>query len=74
MTCYIFNQSPETHKSWTLAVFAVDKKDAYEYIKATHPGMRMAGEITSGKVDANCGAVTDRQMAINRAKLESLIS
>jgi hypothetical protein len=74
MTCYLFNQSPETHKSWTLAVFAVDKKDAYEYIHATHPGMKLAGEIKSGKVDANCGAVTDRQMTINRMNLEKFSS
>ena len=70
MTCFLFNQSPETHKSWTLAVFAVNEKDARDYIEHFHPGMRLAGKIDSGNVNASCGAVTEKQLEANRAQLD----
>lgn len=70
MTCYLFNQSPETHSSWTLAVFAISRNDALEYIKHHHPGMKLKGEVSSEKVNADCGACTEAQRTINRINLK----
>ena len=57
---YLFNEIPGTHKSWTLAVLAVSEHDAREYIKINHPGSKLSAVCESGKVEASCGAITER--------------
>jgi hypothetical protein len=57
---YLFNQCPGAHKSWTLAVSCVSKVDALEYVKSYHPGAHCIGEATTGKINADCGAVTEK--------------
>jgi len=56
---FIYTDIPGSGKNWTLAVYATSRTDANEYIKCVHRKGRYIRKVTSGKVDANCGAVTD---------------
>ncbi len=56
---YLYDHIPGVWPKWTLAVLAISQVDADKYIKINHPGGKRAGSVTSGKVTANCGAVTD---------------
>lgn len=56
---YLFNRIPGTWKNWTLAVLATSPTDARNYVKARHHGGVMTGEQETGKVEADCGAVTE---------------
>lgn len=60
VTCYIFDHIPATHPSWMLAVFAINEKDAREYIKRYHVTGKLLRSIDSGHVKADCGAVTEK--------------
>lgn len=60
ITCYLFDRVPGAHHSWTLAVFAVDEKDAKNYIKRNHPGAHCCGPFYGQKVNADCGATTEK--------------
>jgi hypothetical protein len=68
MSCYLFDNCPRAHKSWTLAVFAISLGDARDYIRVNHPGAHYAGEIESGQVNASCGAVTEKQVIANQSQ------
>lgn len=60
VSCYLFDQIPGASWSkWTLAVFATSKRDARNYINAHHTKGHFIEEIKSGKVQADCGAVTE---------------
>jgi hypothetical protein len=58
-SCYLFSEIPGVWSKWTLAVFATSKRDAYDYMKAYHGGGKCVGEVKSGNVQADCGAVTE---------------
>jgi len=57
---YLFNEIPGTHKSWILAVLAVSETDARQYIKIYHPGAKLSSICEGGKVNASCGAITEK--------------
>ena len=69
MSCFIFTDIPGAGKGWTLAVFAISHHDAREFITACHRGGRFVCEVKSGKVNANCGATTDKARERLRAEL-----
>lgn len=72
VSCYLFNNLPAAKWSgWTLAVFATSMTDARNYIKAYHREGKFIGEIKSGKVQADCGAVTASAQLINSTKGET---
>jgi hypothetical protein len=60
---FLFNEFPGVWKNWTLAVLAINLKDARDYIKIHHGSGRYLGEIKFGTVKADCGAVTDAAQA-----------
>ena len=65
VSCYLFTEIPGVWSRWTLAVFATSLADAREYMRIHHRGGKYAGEVTGGKVDASCGATTEKaEMAI----------
>ena len=67
---YLFTEIPGSGKGWTLAVFATSKKDAVNYVKRTDGGGRFVGVILRGKVDADCGAVTEyAQLEIRQSNI-----
>jgi hypothetical protein len=57
---YLYNDIPGVHHSWTLAVYAMTRQDANEYMKCYHHGGRFVSMIESGSVKADCGATTER--------------
>jgi hypothetical protein len=67
---YLFNQFPGLWPKWTLAVLAVGLGDARTYVKATHRGGKFCGEVNSGDVKADCGAVTEAAQAVLHEKME----
>ena len=56
---YLYTDIPGSGKDWTLAVYAISRKDADTYIKALHHHGKFIGKHTGGEVKANCGAVTE---------------
>lgn len=67
---YLYNHIPGTHHSWTLAILATSQTDADRYAKTYNGGGRRAGTVDSGKVKADCGAVTAAAEEILRQKAE----
>ena len=59
MTYYLFNRLPHQPPKWTLAVLATSATDARRHVRATWRGGTLAGEVTHGKILADCGAITD---------------
>jgi hypothetical protein len=68
LTYFLYNNIPGTHVSWTLAVLATGQKDADLYVKLYNGGGKRAGMVTSGTVNASCGAVTPDAAAVLRAE------
>lgn len=57
--CYIYNEIPGTHPTWTLAVFAVGRSDADHYVRTHNGGGKFLYQAIPGsKVVAACGATT----------------
>ena len=74
ITCYVFNEIPGAHKSWTLAVMAVGLKDARQYMQAVHHGGKLLYTPERGsKVDASCGATTEKAQSELRAANERFL-
>jgi hypothetical protein len=57
--CYLFTNIPGSGRGWILAVFATSKQDAIQYVKHADGGGKFVGEAPQGKVDADCGAITE---------------
>lgn len=70
MTYYLFDNIPGQHAAYTVAVLAVGPKDARQYMKALWGGGRLSQIVTTGTVDADCGAVTDQASARLAAQRE----
>lgn len=64
MTYFLYNHIPGTHHTWTLAVLATSQHDADEYMRRYNKGGKRAGEVKSGVVKADCGAVTSAAQSI----------
>jgi hypothetical protein len=56
---YLYTDIPGSGKGWTLAVYAISRKDADTYIKALHHHGKFLGKHIGGEVKANCGATTE---------------
>jgi hypothetical protein len=57
--CYVYNQIPGAHPSWSLAVLATSRQDADHYVRTYNGGGVFAYQPAPGtKVQASCGAVT----------------
>ena len=59
---YLYTEIPGSGKGWTLAVLAITRQDADEYIKCRYQGYKgkYLGKTTSGQVNAHCGAITEK--------------
>lgn len=68
--CYLFTDIPGSGKNWTLAVFAISKLDAVQYVKRADGGGKFIGEVPPGKVDASCGAITESATLAIRSQKE----
>lgn len=56
---YMYNNLPGVWKNWTLAVCAVSRTDANNYVKVWyHGGKFVYSVLNGGNVKADCGAVT----------------
>ena len=63
--CWVYTDIPQAGKGWTLAVLAVSRADADNYVKIYNGGGRCVQELKPAgpfeiKVKANCGAITSR--------------
>jgi len=67
--CYLFDKCPGAHLSWTLAVFAVSKQDAKNYINVFHPRAHYNGLAAPGKIIADCGATTEKARLFDKESL-----
>jgi hypothetical protein len=56
---YLYDGIPGVWHRWTLAVLAVSRKDADQYINVLHGGGHYVGTVTYGTVKADCGAMTE---------------
>lgn len=65
--CFLYHKFPGYWSKWTLAVFAISRKDANNYIKSVMKGGTFAGEVTGESVKADCGATTEAAQAAIRS-------
>lgn len=59
MNYYLFARLPHMPPTWTLAVLAVSAADARRHVRATWRGGSLVATVASGKIAADCGAITD---------------
>jgi hypothetical protein len=64
LTYFLFNKLPGYWPKYTLAVLAVNQKDARNYIRAWHHDGTFVGTVSSGKVEAHCGGTTETAQKI----------
>ena len=55
---WLYNEIPGAWMGWTLAVYAVGRGDADEYIRIYCKGGKRQGYVSPGKIQAHCGAIT----------------
>jgi hypothetical protein len=56
---FLYTDIPHAGKGWTLAVLAISRRDADNYMRALHHGGRHVSTVKKGgSVNANCGAIT----------------
>jgi hypothetical protein len=71
ITCHVFGEFAGMHNSWTLAVMSVGIKDAREYVRLTmRSGKLLYSPVPGSRVDASCGATTEKAQAEIRAQNE----
>jgi len=69
--CFIFNELQGAHPSWSLAVMAVNERDARDYIRAAHGSGKLIQKPQPGaNVTASCGATTEAAQAVLREQNE----
>lgn len=71
--CFLFHRLAGTHPAWTLAVFAISRQDALDYVRSAWRGGTLIREVTGGDVRADCGGTTEAaQEAIGRLNEEMM--
>jgi hypothetical protein len=69
LTYFLYNEIPASKwHGWTLAVLAQGRKDADKYIHTVEHGGKFVGQVASGIVKADCGAVTEAAQRILHQK------
>ena len=72
---YVYSKIPGSGKGWSLAVFAVNRRDADEYIRKHHKGGRFSYDVTNGgTVKADCGATTQSAQEAIKSNIEKMWS
>ena len=70
---YIYSSVPGAGKGWLLAVCAVNRRDADEYIRKHHKGSKFSYDVANGgTVNADCGATTQSAQLVIRENLQKL--
>lgn len=56
---YVYSNIPGAGKGWSLAVCAINRRDADDYIRKYHRGGKFVYDVTNGgTIKADCGATT----------------
>lgn len=72
---YVYSKIPGSGKGWSLAVCAVNRRDADEYIRKHHKGGRFSYDVTNGgTVKADCGATTQSAQEAIKSNFEKMWS
>ena len=72
---YIYSKIPGSGKGWSLAVCAVNRRDADEYIRRHHKGGKFSYDVTNGgTVKADCGATTQSAQEAIKSNIEKMWS
>lgn len=70
---FMYSKIPGAGKDWTLAVCAVNRRDADTYIRTHHKGGKFVYEVTNGgHIKADCGATTARAREILEANIRKM--
>jgi len=70
---FMYSKIPGSGKGWTLAVCAVNRRDADAYICTHHKGAKFVYDVTDGgHIKADCGATTERAKAILEASIRKM--
>lgn len=68
LSYFLYDRIPGCWPKWTLAVLAVGRREADQYVKAWHHGGTFVGKVESGTVKADCGGVTEAAQAVLRSR------
>ena len=70
---FMYSQIPHAGKGLTLAVCAISRRDADEYMRAHHHGGKFVYDVKNGgNIRANCGATTAKAQEVIKANLEKM--
>ncbi len=70
---YMYAEIPGFPKAWVLAVCALSRKDANEYMKAWHKGGKFVYSVVDGgNIKANGGAVTFAAAKILKENMQAM--
>ena len=72
---YVYSKIPGAGKGWTLAVCAINRRDADDYIRKYHRGGKFSYDVTNGgTVKADCGATTTDAHQVIKDNLAKMMS
>ena len=68
LTYFLYANIPGCWEKWTLAVLAVGRKDADQYMRNVNHGGKFVAKIEGGTVKADCGAITEAAQRVLSGK------
>ena len=70
---FMYSKIPGAGKGWTLAVCAISRQDANEYIRKHHRGAKFSYAVTNGgTIKADCGATTPEASEVIKSNLAKM--
>ena len=72
MMYFLFSSIPGQHATYSVAVLATSASDARQYMKVAWRGGKLYKTVESGKVSADCGAVTEAAGEIVHEKMKGI--
>ncbi len=73
MNYYIFDRVPGYHPKYTFAVLAISPSDARRWMRNVNKGGVLARTITIGEVEADMGALTEREKESDRHQSDKIL-
>ena len=71
---WLYDQIPGVWERWTVAITAVSKADADRRKRIIWHGGHCVGQASPGKVQADCGDITDAAQEVLRRKHEAFLN
>lgn len=71
LSYYIYDRIPGQHAGYSVAVLAISRANAKQYMRACWNGGTFVCRIDAGEVRADCGAITEAASAVLRSRRQA---